>query len=172
MRMCLNICVSQIFLQALLFVGCVSGPDCDITTDSLSPHGRLTTTDVIPSDASALLEVNGRYYLTDTQLDVQDGDSVTIAAEGEVCWECSGLCFENCDRCADPDGSDIAWGLWARIGTKQPFRVGSDTTVDIENSGRLYMVIPEQENVSEYYEEYYIDNWGSYTVQINVLNPI
>jgi hypothetical protein len=153
-------------LISILIVGCAS---------STAPHFKNPNkTYTKQSDGSTVVIVDGRYFLTDTGIDLKKGDIIKFKASGEVNWN-------NTDPKAmavGPNGAEGGgWGLWYTITDNigyRPFFVGAEREDKAIRNGRLYLVIPEytleEWEPGDIDDPYYADNSGSYEVTI-WMNP-
>jgi len=153
-------------LIGLLIAGCAS---------STAPHFKNPNkTYTKQSDGSTVVIVDGRYFLTDTGIDIKKGDTIKFKATGEVNWNNTA---PN-SMIAGPNGAEGGgWGLWYTITDNigyRPFFVGADREDKAIRNGRLYLVIPEytleEWEPGDIDDPYYTDNNGSYEVTIWV-NP-
>jgi len=125
-------------------------------------------------DSSVKVKVDGRYYLTDTGLNVKKGDKLKFVATGEVNWNS----LNPDGKALGPDGAEGAgWGLWYTITDNigyRPFFVGAAREDTAIRNGRLYLVIPEytleEWEPGDIDDPYYEDNSGYYEVTVWV-NP-
>jgi len=157
--------IGILLLASFMIAGCAS---------STAPHFKNPSkTYTRQSDGSTVVVVNGRYYLTDTGIDVKKGDILRFKASGAVNWN-------NKDPksvAVGPDGMEGGgWGLWYTITDNigyRPFFVGAEREDKAIRNGRLYMVIPEytleEWEPGDIDDPYYADNSGSYeaTIWIN-----
>jgi len=152
-------------LFSLLIVGCAS---------STAPHFKNPNkTYTKQSDGSTVVVVDGRYYLTDTGIDVKKGDTIKFKATGEVNWNNS----DPTTMKAGPNGAESGgWGLWYTITDNigyRPFFVGAEREDTAIRNGRLFLVIPEytleEWEPGDIDDPYYADNSGSFeaTIWIN-----
>jgi hypothetical protein len=142
---------------------------------STAPHFRNPEkTFEKQSDGSMKVKVDGRFYLTDTGLDVKKGDTLKFAATGEVNWNVK----DEKSQLVGPDGIDGGgWGLWYTITDNigyRPLFVGAAREDKAIRNGRLYLVIPEytleEWEPGDIDDPYYEDNGGYYEVTVWV-NP-
>ena len=156
----------MLLLVTILMVGCAS---------STAPHFKNPNkTYTKQSDGSMVVIVDGRYFLTDTGIDMKKGDTIRFRATGEVNWN-------NTDpksMAVVPNGAEGGgWGLWYTITDNigyRPFFVGAEREDKAIRNGRLFLVIPEytleEWEPGDIDDPYYADNSGSYEVTIWV-NP-
>ena len=108
-------------LFSLLIISCAS---------STAPHFKNPNkTYTKQSDGSTVVVVDGRYYLTDTGIDVKKGDTIKFKATGEVNWNNS----DPTTMKAGPNGAESGgWGLWYTITDNigyRPFFVGAEPRI-------------------------------------------
>jgi len=150
--------VTLIFVILAIATLIVTGCSTHITVEP-EPYGQVQ--EIVLNNGNGT--VNGRFYLNKTNVTLSKGEVLTITATGEVCWE-------NGDKCASPEGTNVAWGLYAKIGESgEIVKVDSNYSTTVMDSGVLYFVIPEGTNKNTYGGGAdYLNNSGSYNVVVTV----
>jgi hypothetical protein len=134
----------------------------------------VTVSPEIPPGAT--ISVPGNQPWTDTGIDLNQGDQVTITASGTIKIEPSdpGKTPAGDPSCIGPTGRKIdptsetwltpgltCWSLVGRIGDGAPFQIGTSLSFPVETGGRLYLGVNDENGR-------FGNNSGSWTVDITV----
>jgi hypothetical protein len=112
-----------------------------------------------PNVEESTITVPGNQPWTDTGIDLNQGDQVTITASGTIKIEPSdpGKTPAGAPSCVGPTGRKIdptsetwltpgltCWSLVGRIGDGAPFQLGTNVSFSVETAGRLYLGVNDE----------------------------
>ena len=153
--------------------GCVERFAAQSPTDS---YGKFAPPEIEARDGKFSGSIDGRFFLHDTAIAVRDGDTLDVRAGGEIYWGWD-------DARGGPEQTPKTWGLYMLYGGEdnlnnpQMYRyIGSRFSGRVEfdeaNKGNalpIMFVIPEGDDRTEFFEEFYRDNSGSFNVEFDVI---
>jgi hypothetical protein len=143
-----------------------------ITSEQFEIYGTASP----ETPPGATISIPGNQPWTDTGLDLNQGDQVTITASGtiKVAPEDPGKTPAGDPSCIGPTGRKIdptsetwltpgltCWSLVGRIGDGAPFQVGTGVSFSVETAGRLYLGVNDENGR-------FGNNSGSWMVDITV----